>query len=420
MKKYLCYLCVLCEIFALSGCIKSLEDEGVYDSTVCTGTIINDQNSQPVAGMRVSKTDGKTIATVVETAADGSFSIEVTPEDVHHNYYLWVEADSLYGSRSVTLEKFPYGRQMFSLGVVQVEGPVPPTVQTSVVQAIAANTAASGGNITAIGGSAVVRRGVCWSTLQLPTVADPHTTDGRGPGEYTSQMTGLSVNTVYYVRAYATNSIGTAYGEQFEFRTADGLPTLRTDSVTRIAATTATCGGEVLADGGFAVTARGVCWSTATQPTISNNHTTDNIGLGPFASSLTGLEPATTYYVRAYATNPAGTAYGEQRTFTTESGLPTVVTAEATDISATSITIGGTVMADGGFAVTARGVCYSTQPNTTLANPHTTDGSGTGTFGSSITGLQSNTTYYVRAYATNAIGTAYGEDVTVVTINNQQ
>lgn len=411
MKKYLCYLCVLCEIFALSGCIKSLEDEGVYDSTVCTGTIINDQNSQPVAGMRVSKTDGKTIATVVETAADGSFCIEVTPEDVHHNYYLWVEADSLYGSRSVTLEKFPYGRQMFSLGVVQVEGPVPPTVQTAAVQAIAANTAASGGNITAIGGSAVVRRGVCWSTLQLPTIADPHTTDGRGPGEYTSQMTGLSVNTVYYVRAYATNSIGTAYGEQFEFRTADGLPTLRTDSVTRIAATTATCGGEVLADGGFAVTARGVCWSTATQPTISNNHTTDSLGLGTFASQIIGLVPGTTYYVRAYATNPAGTAYGEQRTFTTQSGLPTVVTAAATAISATSVTIGGTVMADGGFAVTARGVCYSTQPNPTLATPHTTDGSGTGDFTSQLSGLQSGIKYYARAYATNAIGTVYGEEI---------
>lgn len=418
MKRILCYLCVLCEIFALSGCIKSLEDEGVYDSTVCTGTIINDQNSQPVAGMRVSKTDGKTIATVVETAADGSFSIEVTPEDVHHNYYLWVEADSLYGNRSVTLEKFPYGRQMFSLGVVQVEGPVPPTVQTAAVQAIGGNVATSGGNITEVGGSAVVRRGVCWSTLQLPTVADPHTTDGRGPGEYTSQMTGLSVNTVYYVRAYATNSIGTAYGEQFEFRTADGLPTVVTISITNVSATKATGRGEVLADGGYQITARGVCWSTAQQPTIQNNHTTDSLGLGPFVSSLTGLEPATTYYVRAYATNPAGTAYGPQGTFTTQSGLPTVVSAAATAISATSVTIGGTVMADGGFAVTARGVCYSTQPNPTLANPHTTDGSGSGTFISNITGLQSNTTYYVRAYATNAVGTEYGEEVAVVTINN--
>lgn len=413
MKRILCYLCVLCEIFALSGCIKSLEDEGVYDSTVCTGTIINDQNSQPVAGMRVSKTDGKTIATVVETAADGSFSIEVTPEDVHHNYYLWVEADSLYGSRSVTLEKFPYGRQMFSLGVVQVEGPVPPTVQTTAVQVIAANTAASGGNITAIGGSAVISRGVCWSTLQLPTVADPHTTDGRGPGEYTSQMTGLSVNTVYYVRAYATNSIGTAYGEQFEFRTADGLPTLRTDSVTSIAATTATCGGEVLADGGFAVTARGVCWSTATQPTISNNHTTDSLGLGTFASQIIGLVPGTTYYVRAYATNVVGTAYGEQRTFTTLSGLPTVLTAavDTNAITATTATLGGTVSADGGFACTARGICYGTQPAPTIANAHTTDGSDTGTFTSQLAGLQSGVTYYARAYATNAIGTVYGEEV---------
>lgn len=399
----------------MSGCIKSLEDEGVYDSTVCTGTIINDQNSQPVAGMRVSKTDGKTIATVVETAADGSFSIEVTPEDVHHNYYLWVEADSLYGSRSVTLEKFPYGRQMFSLGVVQVEGPVPPTVQTAAVQAIAANTAASGGNITAIGGSAVVRRGVCWSTLQLPTVADPHTNDGRGPGEFVSQMTGLSVNTVYYVRAYATNNVGTAYGEQYEFRTADGLPTLRTDSVTSIAATTATCGGEVLADGGYQITARGICWSISAQPTISNNHTTDSLGLGTFASQIIGLVPGTTYYVRAYATNPAGTAYGEQRTFTTESGLPTVVSAAATAVSATSVTIGGTVMADGGFAITARGICYGTQPNPTLVNPHTTDGCGTGTFTSQIAGLQSGITYYARAYATNAVGTAYGEDVVIET-----
>ena len=418
MKGKLWILCVLCEIFALTGCIKSLEDEGIYGETICTGTVINNQNSQPVEGMRVSKTDGKTITDVTQTAADGSFSIAVTPEDVHHNFYLLIEADSLYGSRDVQFTRFPFGNQQFNLGVVQVQGPVPPTVLTTSVQAIAANSAVAGGNVTEVGGSAVIVRGVCWSTLQLPTVSDPHTTDGRGSGEFTSQLTGLSVNTVYYVRAYATNSVGTAYGEQFEFRTADGLPTLRTDSVTRIAATTATCGGEVLADGGFAVTARGVCWSTATQPTISNNHTADNIGLGPFASSLTGLEPATTYYVRAYATNPAGTAYGEQRTFTTQSGLPTVVTAAATAVSATSITIGGTVLADGGFAVTARGVCYSTQPNPTLANPHTTDGSGSGTFTSQLSGLQSGITYYARAYATNAIGTEYGEEITVITINN--
>ena len=409
MKKYLWILCALC----FSSCIKSLEDEGIYDETICTGTVINNQNSQPVAGMRVSKTDGKTITDVTLTETDGSFSIAVTPEDVHHNYYLWFESDSLYGSRDVQFTRFPFGNQQFNLGVVQVQGPVPPTVLTATVQAIAANSAAAGGNVTEVGGSAVTVRGVCWSTLQLPTVSDPHTTDGRGPGEYTSQMTGLSVNTVYYVRAYATNSVGTTYGEQFEFCTADGLPTVVTDTVTNVSATTATTGGEAMADGGFAITARGVCWSTAQQPTIQNNHTTDNVGLGPFASQITALEPGTTYYVRAYATNASGTAYGAQRVFTTLSGLPVVTTSavDTTAITATTAILGGNVTADGGFACTARGICYGTQPAPTIANAHTTDGTGTGTFTSQLAGLQSGVTYYARAYATNAIGTMYGEEV---------
>ena len=413
MKKYLWVLCALCEIFILTGCIKSLEDEGIYGETICTGTVINNQNSQPVEGMRVSKTDGKTITDVTLTEADGSFSIAVTPEDVHHNFYLLIEADSLYGSRDVQFTRFPFGNQQFNLGVVQVQGPVPPTVLTTSVQAIAANSAAAGGSVTEVGGSAVTVRGVCWSTLQLPTVSDPHTTDGRGPGEFTSQLTGLSVNTVYYVRAYATNSVGTAYGEQYEFRTTDGLPTVTTDTISAITATTALGGGEALADGGYTITAKGVCWSMAQLPTIDNNHTTDDYSLGTFASQLYGLEPGTTYYVRAYATNVVGTAYGEQRTFTTLSGLPTVVTAavDTNAITATTATLGGTVSTDGGFACTSRGICYATQPTPTIANAHTTDGSGTGTFTSQLAGLQSGVTYYARAYATNAIGTVYGEEV---------
>ncbi|MBO7143773.1 MAG: hypothetical protein J6W13_02995 [Salinivirgaceae bacterium] len=413
MKRILWILCVLCEIFILTGCIKSLEDEGIYGETICTGTVINNQNSQPVEGMRVSKTDGKTITDVTLTEADGSFSIAVTPEDVHRNFYLLIEADSLYGSRDVQFTRFPFGNQQFNLGVVQVQGPVPPTVLTTSVQAIAANSAAAGGNVTEVGGSAVTVRGVCWSTLQLPTVSDPHTTDGRGPGEFTSQLTGLSVNTVYYVRAYATNNYGTGYGEQYEFRTADGLPTVVTDTVTNISATAATANGEAMADGGFGIIARGVCWSTAQQPTIMNNHTIDSLGLGAFACLLTDLEPGTTYYVRAYATNVSGTGYGEQQMFTTLSGLPNVLTAavDTAAITATTATLGGTVSTDGGFACTARGICYGTQPAPTIANAHTADGSGTGDFTSHIAGLQSGITYYARAYATNVIGTVYGEEV---------
>lgn len=406
-------LYALCAALAFSSCIKPLEDMGFYESTICEGTLINDQNNKPIAGMRVSLTNGDVVSAVVESAADGTFSINVAPTDIHHQYYLQVDADSLYQSRQVAIDNVPFGHQQFNLGVIQVQGPVVPTVQTANIEAIAGNTAASGGTVTDVGGSAVVRRGVCWSVLQLPTIDDPHTTDGRGPGEFTSQMTGLSLNTVYYVRAYATNSIGTAYGEQIEFRTADGLPTLTTAEVTDITASTATAGGDVLTDAGYVVRERGVCWSITQQPTIVNNHTSDSIGLGPFVSQLTGLEPGTTYYVRAYATNGAGTAYGQQCVFTTESGLCTVLTTapNTASITSTAATLGGNVTSDGGFDCLTRGVCYGTAPAPTIANAHTTDGLGTGTFVSHLSNLQPATTYYVRAYATNGIGTSYGEEV---------
>ena len=86
-------------------------------------------------------------------------------------------------------------------------------------------------------------------------------------------------------------------------------------------------------------------------------------------------------------------------------------TAAVTSITATTATSGGTVGADGGASVSARGVCWSTTSNPTTADSKTTDGTGTGTFTSAITGLTSGTTYYVRSYATNSVGTTYGPEV---------
>jgi len=137
-------------------------------------------------------------------------------------------------------------------------------------------------------------------------------------GAFTSYLTGLSPNTPYYVRAYATNSIGTAYGNQVTFTTLPvGAPTVTTDSVTNITQTTATSGGDVISDGGLTVTSRGVCWNTSQNPTTAGSHTTDGSGTGPFVSYLTGLTANTLYYVRAYAVNSMGTAYGNQVSFTT-------------------------------------------------------------------------------------------------------
>jgi hypothetical protein len=92
-------------------------------------------------------------------------------------------------------------------------------LSTDSVTQITLNAALSGGNITNDGGAAVTARGVCWSTSQNPTISDSKTSDGTGKGIFTSTITGLSSNQTYYVRAYATNSVGTAYGDEVSFKT---------------------------------------------------------------------------------------------------------------------------------------------------------------------------------------------------------
>jgi hypothetical protein len=453
------------------------------------------------------------------------------------------------------------------------------SVTTTAATSITTSSATSGGNVITDGGSAVTARGVCWSTAANPTIAGNHTTDGSGTGTFTSSITGLTSNTTYHIRAYATNGNGTFYGDDLTFTTLCGVvttfpwsegfenggvipscwsqeyvttpnldwtfitgnggsypatahggtynaclkdataadnktklvtpplnlsglsgttltfyhymrvwgadqdqllvyyktsaagawtlltsytasvtawtlrtislpspsseyyiafegnakygygvciddvsvtgtlsvPTVTTTTPTAITSTTATSGGNVTSQGGSAVTARGVCWSTAANPTITDSHTSDGTGTGAFTSSITGLTPGTLYHVRAYATNSSGTAYGSDLQFTTTAVAPTVTTATPTSITASTAVSGGNVTSDGGSAVTARGVCWSTGINPTLLNSYTTDGTGTGTFTSNISGLTASTLYHVRAYATNSIGTSYGSDLQFTT-----
>ena len=489
-----------------------------------------------------------------------------------------------------------------------------PTITTSDVTHVTETSAVSGGNVTEDGGAEVTARGVCWSTEQNPTIENHHTTDGNGTGSYTSNLKDLNPNTKYYVRAYATNEKGTAYGEEKSFTTlenndddentingyeyvdlglpsglkwasynigattateagdffawgelepkaeyitdncstyaiemgnitaspqfdaarakwgstwrmptyneclelveqcswkwteVDGvkgnavtgpngntiflpaagfrqgdalymngvygyiwcgtsyanelnfyaynmsyfngpadvywenrsigqnirpvsgnndgedeisLPTISTSSVYDIKDVSAVCGGNVSSDGGAIVTAKGVCWNTTPNPTIGNSFTNEGIGVGEFTSNITELIPNTIYYVRAYATNAKGTAYGEEETFTTLNEiiieLPTVVTLSVADITETTALAGGNVTSDGGAEVISRGVCWSTNQNPSINDGHTNNGTGVGEFSSQITGLNSNTTYYVRAYATNEKGTAYGETMSFTT-----
>ena len=296
-----------------------------------------------------------------------------------------------------------------------------PTVTTNSVTNITANSAQCGGNVISDGNGTVTARGICWSISQNPTIEDNKTNDGSGTGSFASQIPDLVPNTQYYVRAYATNEVGTAYGDEISFTTLleKLLPTVTTSDVTDITSNSATCGGNVISDGNGTVTARGICWSISQNPTIEDNKTNDGSGTGSFASQIPDLVPNTQYYVRAYATNEVGTAYGDEISFTTllEKLLPTVTTSDVTDITSNSATCGGNVISDGNGTVTARGICWSISQNPTIEDNKTNDGSGTGSFASQIPDLVPNTQYYVRAYATNEVGTSYGEVKSFVTLS---
>lgn len=95
------------------------------------------------------------------------------------------------------------------------------------------------------------------------------------------------------------------------------VPVLTTNNTSNITQTTASCGGNITSDGGSTITVRGVCWSTSPAPTTNNNKTTDGTGIGSYTSNITGLTANTTYYLRSYATNNVGTAYGNELNFTT-------------------------------------------------------------------------------------------------------
>lgn len=300
----------------------------------------------------------------------------------------------------------------------KVSTTVSTTLITTNVFNILYTTATSGGTFVNGSNGYLLYKGVCWSTSSAPTTANSKTTEGAGALNFTSYLTGLTPSTTYHLRAYSFSTYGiTDYGNEVLFTTlAPGLAHLTTSYVSSITSNTATSGGYIVSDEGAPVTARGVCWSTTANPTTANAKTTDGTGTGGFNSYITGLTLGVTYYVRAYATNIVGTSYGSQDSFIARtSTLPILTTNASSSITSTTASSGGNISSDGGATVTARGVCWSTTASPTTANSKTTDGAGVGSFASSITGLTLGSTYYVRAYATNSVGTVYGNQISFIT-----
>ena len=362
---------------------------------IVQGTIKN-ATSVPIDGATVEITPG---GSSITTGADGKYSFkDLLPKD----YQVTAKKDGyITNTQTVTVVVGETKTLDFNLAKVT---PTIPTVTTGTIINFDQTTAEITGNLTSagVGYIQVSAHGFCWSTNAVPTIADEKVELGikNSLTEFTGSLNGLTANTKYYVRAFATNETGTAYGDVKNFTTLKPLKlaTLTTTAISNITRSTASGGGEVITDGGAEVTERGVCWNASGSPTISGSHSINGSGTGIFASELIELTAGTAYKVRAYATNSVGTAYGNEISFNSlaPATIPTVTTAAITNKTQISATGGGNVTAEGGETITARGVCWNTTGNPTILDFTTIDGTGKGSFTSTITGLVAGTTYKVR------------------------
>ena len=294
-----------------------------------------------------------------------------------------------------------------------------PEVNTQAASDITGSSARVEGEFWLDGSSSITAKGVVWSENPDPTVALPTKTDeGPGATDFVSQLTGLSPNTTYYYRGYASNAAGTFYGDEQTFTTGEGVVALTTSLVVRdpfpemsedmMLDGGAGSGGNISDDGGAAITARGVCWSTLANPTIADSKTEDGTGTGSFSSRLNGLVWNTTYYLRSYATNATGTFYGNEQIFTYP--FP-IVGVSMGSYTAESVRVHTAFLYFEENSIITSGVCWSTSAHPTIADNKQEINKGTDDYIIVLlTELAADTTYYLRSYATTEMGTLYSNE----------
>ncbi len=333
--------------------------------------------------------------------ASTDFSAEVSGLNASTTYYFKAFATNANGTSFGELKTFT------TLTMAR------PTVVTLAATNITITSATLNGSVTDNNASVTARGFQLGASENDLSVSLPVNTS---EANFSMNIPGLDANTTYYFRAYATDEFGAVYGEVMDFTTSSVVaPTVSTLAVSEITYTTATLAGSITSDGGASVTECGFRYSTSpifgSYETLTCQSVSSN-----FAYSLNGLNAGTTYYVKAYATNSIGTAFGEVQSFTTESYLaPAVTTLAASGITVASATLNGTVVSNGGAEITERGFVYSASP---LFGTYSTitSNSETDSFSADIYELESSTTYYYKAYATNSVGTTYGEILNFTTL----
>jgi len=305
--------------------------------------------------------------------------------------------------------------------------PDAPEVITASVFNVTKNSATCGGIVTNDHGYPVTARGVCWSTSPIPTLNNSFTQDGSGLGDFTSQITGLSPNTLYWVRAYATNISGTSYGDVDTFRTLPNLLlTVTTEAANPVTSTTATLHGTAISTGA-PIVSRGFCWGQDNNPSLGNPNSQFILGEGSgdsFSATISGLSPNTTYQVSAFADNGQGVEPGNIISFTTNSCIPIVNTLDPTAIISNSATLQGHIHNEcfTSMPITSCGFCMDTVANPSVAGNQqvysTSFNLEDGDIYYLVSNLQTGVTYHVRCFAINANDIYYGDDRTFIIDNN--
>ncbi len=392
-------------------------------SATLNGEIVEDGNPKYTErGFVYAETTQPTIGNAIQKITvpitdDKTFSAAICDLTLGKKYY--VRAYAIHQESEV------YSANEVSF---TAEGSSLPEVSTKPITDIYRSTgkALIAGAVTELGDPVYSERGFVYGTTHNPIIqnASKVQVEGSGLGEFFTTLSDLQLGNIYYLRAYALNTVGVAYGEEQTVDFNPILPVVVTNDVTGISEETksATFHATITNAGDPVYTERGFVYGKSPDPTTggATKVVVAGSGSGTYYGDVHNLEIDCAYYVRAYITYSSGTVYGENKVFSVKKMYPpTVTTSAVTNINKTTATAGGNVTNDGGINVTERGVVFSTSQNPTVADSKVTSGSGTGAFTCNLTGLEAGKTYYVRAYAMNVVGIGYGEQVDFTVTNAQ-
>ena len=393
-------------------------EEITYNSATAKGTLLS-VGSDAVTryGVCYSTSDSPTVSDKVLNMGDSkkaqSFQSVLTGLQSETTYYVRAFAENPVG--------LSYSERTVRFTTTGL--PTVPSVETGSVDDITSTTAKARGTVSSLGNvEKVTAYGHVWGLSPNPSLSSNAGMTNKGETlntlSYESSLTSLQVNTTYYVRAYATNSKGTSYGEEVSFTTEKGDASVVTSDAVEIIHNAATVGGSITSDGGNTIVEAGVCYGVSSSLSISGDHIVATLNGNAFSGRLTGLSTETNYYIKAYVKTDNGKVfYGNNKQFTTtkEVKLPTLGAVSVTNIKTDGATLSSRVSNNGNSPILENGFCWSEYGTPTVDNDKVSCDVATN-FGTTITGLTDGTTYHVRAWARNAMGTAYSDEVTFKTV----